>query len=93
MTAKTQQDLQQVIAERGNLENKIAMLSTEIERFQYRLNNKQEECTLLNIKLQELQQQLLQLQELPSEIEGLKSQLSQLQEEWKALEAKNVKLQ
>lgn len=33
LTAKTQEDLQKVIADRGSLENKIAMLSTEIERF------------------------------------------------------------
>jgi uncharacterized small protein (DUF1192 family) len=37
--------LEKALSERGNLENKVAMLSTEIERYSYRLKNKIEECS------------------------------------------------
>lgn len=42
---ETQEKLENALSERGNLENKVAMLSTEIERQSYRLKNKTEECS------------------------------------------------
>ena len=54
--------------EKSTLENKTAMLSTEIERFQYKLNNRTEENEQLKKKNLELEARLLEMQQLPTDL-------------------------
>lgn len=51
-------DYNQAVEMRNQLENKIAMLSTEIERFQYKLNSRTNEVDTLKKENLEFKEQL-----------------------------------
>lgn len=60
-------DLNDALSMKSNLENKLAMLSTEVERFQYKLNSRTTESEELKKKILTLETQISELQQLENE--------------------------
>lgn len=55
------QELQDALGQKSDLENKVAMLSTEIERFQFKLKSRTDESQQLADKVRELEDRIAQL--------------------------------
>lgn len=72
--------METALGEKGNLENKIAMLSTEIERFTIKLKNRVEETEKLNLTIQDLENQLKQQSQLPTDVERLNKLVEELRQ-------------
>lgn len=69
--------LEQSQGQVGDLQSKLAMLSTEIERFQYKLKGKNDENEEQLKKIKDLEEQLLQMQQLPNDLERLSNLLKE----------------
>ncbi|CAD8211080.1 unnamed protein product [Paramecium pentaurelia] len=67
---------------RDQLENKIAMLSTEIERYKYKLNNKQNETDQLKKQILDLQQQISQLSQVENDNIKLNQECEKLDQKY-----------